>query len=237
MTPALRPVVLVGSAEYDVGLNRMGKAQIEAQFPVGTRLQITAQARRYLPFFEYWTIWGYFSPVAYHEVELRTAWEATEGLNLWGAGAYRAYAHHNTEIFLEPLKGRGWRAVVGAEWDMADNLRVSGTLNAEGPVGAFGLAGDASVDWQASPSIALSLHGVLLEQIEEFRVGAGVVRGGGLSARGRLRNSLWVSGGAELYQQTQSDRPGRADWTQRRAWLMVQFDIGRDPGLSQGVDR
>jgi hypothetical protein len=231
-TVELRPFVLSASAEYDVGFGRFGKAHIDAQAPLpidGMRLEATV--RRYVPFFEYWTIWGLFSPVAYHEVELRTSYAAGSRVGLWGSGGYRRYEPHNTQTFLRPLEGQSWRGGAGAQWQLPGALSADAAVRVEGPVGAFTLSSDAALQWRATPRLDVSAHGLLLQQIEEFRVGAGAVVGGGLGADFQLRDDLHLAGGFALYRQTEQDRPGRADWTQRRGWLSVRVDIGREPGL------
>jgi hypothetical protein len=233
-TVALSPLVLAGSIEYDVGYGRLGKANLDVHVPLPVaNLRLEATARRYLPFFEYWTIWGLFSPVGYHEAELRTSWTGGR-FGLWGAGAYRRYEPHHTQTFLRPLEGRSLRLAAGGEWQLPESLRVDAALRMEGPVGAFSFAGDAAVHWRATPRLDVSLHGTILEQLEEFRLGAGVVGGGGLAGAFRLRDDLHVAGGLELYRQTQVDRPLGANWTQRRGWFSVRLDVGRDPGLQRG---
>lgn len=231
-TTMLAPVIAAGSAEYDVGLGRLGTLQLDVHFPVpvpGMRMDVTA--RRYVPFFEYWTIWGLFNPVAYHEAELRTTWSATARLGLWATGSWRRYGAHQTQTFLRPLEGRSVRAALGGEWRVPGVLQLDAALRAEGPVGAFSTSVDASAAWRANPRVDVTVHAVLLEQIEEFRVGAGVVGGGGIGADVRITNDLRAAGGFELYRQTQVDRPGRPDWTQRRGWLSLRMEFGRDPGL------
>jgi hypothetical protein len=231
-TSAIRPVMLSGSAEYDVGYGRWGKAHLNAQLPLPERrLHLETTLRRYLPFFEYWTIWGVFSPVAYHEAEVRAGWQAMPGLALWGSTAYRSYAEHHTQTFARPLETEAWRAGIGGEWRVPDVLRLNFALRVEGPVGAYTGAGDAFLEWSVHPRIRLLLHGLVLEQAEEFRLGAGVVAGGGLGGDVRLRDDIRVAGGLEFYRQSQPDRPLGVDWTQRRGWLSVRIDVGRDPGL------
>lgn len=237
-TTALRPFVLAASTEYDVGLGRWGTAVLDAQYPLPSlALRLEATIRRYVPFFEYWTIWGLFSPVAYTEAELRASWNATTRLGLWGSSGYRRYGDHGTQTFLRPLEGRSFRSEAGARVDLPRDVRLNAAVRVEGPVGAFNLGGDVAVDWRVNPRVDLALHGVLLQQIEEFRVGAGVVGGGGAAADVRVTDALSLAGGLELYRQTQQDRPGRADWTQRRAWLSIRLDFGRDPGMPRGEDR
>ena len=234
-TLAIRPLVLSGSAEYDVGLGRLGKADLEVQFPVPrSSVRIEAAARRHLPFFEYWTIWGLFSPVAYHEAELRTSWSPSQSMGLWGSAAYRRYAPHGTQTFLGPLSDEAIRLGLGGAWQSSRDLTVDAALRMEGPVGAFSLTGDASVQWRPRPRVGVTLHALLLEQVEEFRSGAARVAGGGLAADVQASSAFDIGAGLELYHQGQHDRPGAVSWTQRRAWLALRVGVGRDPGLSTG---
>jgi hypothetical protein len=231
-TIALTPFVVAGSAQYDIGLRRWGTLQLDVHFPLrDLGMRVDATARRHVPFFEYWTIWGLFSPVAYHEAELRASWSPTARLGFWGSGAYRSYGAHHTQTFLRPLEGRSLRAAAGGEWRIPNALRVDAAVRVEGPVGAFSVSTDASLEWRASPRIDVTLHAVLLEQVEEFRVGSGVVGGAGVGADVQVANGLRAGGGFELYRQTQPDRIGRADWTQRRGWLSMSLEFGRDPGI------
>jgi hypothetical protein len=236
-TAELRPFVIGGSLEYDVGYGRLGKAHIDARLPLPAYgVQLEATARRYVPFFDYWTIWGVFSPVAYHETELRASWTPGPRLGVWGSGAYRWYGAHHTQTFLAPLEDDAWRAGLGGEWRATDALRVDASLYVEGPLGAFAIAGDAALAWRLAPRFDITAHALVVEQVEEFRVGAGVVAGGGIGADVRLSDELRVAGGGALYRQTQPDRPGAADWTQRRAWFSVRLGLGRDPGLPRGTE-
>ena len=232
-TTAVRPLVVAASAEFDVGFGRFGKAQLDVEYPLpALGLRVEATLRRYLPFFEYWTIWGLFSPVAYHEAELRSSWSATPQMGVWASAAYRRYAAHNTQTFLRPLEGESVRAAAGAEWRIPEVLRFDAAARVEGSVGAFSIGADAAVQWRATSRIDLTLHAALLQQIEEFHVGAGVLGGGGVGADVQLRGDLRMTSGFELYRQTHQDRPGRPDWTQRRAWLSLRLDVGSDPGLA-----
>lgn len=237
-TGAIRPVLVAGSAEYDAGLGRIGKAHLEVQYAVPrSTIRVEAAVRRHLPFFEYWTIWGLFSPVAHHEAELRTSWNPRPRLALWGSAAYRRYAPHETQTFLDPLSDEALRLGAGGTWRMSGDLTVDGALRMEGPVGAFTFGGDAAVQWRPRPRLDLSLHALLLEQVEEFRAGAATVVGGGVGASVQASSTVSVATGLELYHQGQHDRPGSVDWTQRRGWVSLRFDVGGDPGLQREDDR
>jgi hypothetical protein len=234
---ALHPVTLTGSAEYDLGYGRWGRAHIEARWPLRPALAAEARLRRYVPFFEYWTIWGVFSPVAYHEAELRGSWVPARALGVWAAGAYRQYAPHGTQLFGRPLARRSVALQAGGAWRPTDRLGLDASIRAEGPTGAFTFGADAALDWQPTPRVRLSLHSLLAEQLQEFRIGAGVVVGGGAGVDIALVDGLRAYAGGAAYRQLRYDRPGGVDWTQRRGWVSLQWDVGRDPGLQRRSER
>jgi hypothetical protein len=234
-TVALRPVTLNGSVEYDVGLGRLGKAQLDARYPFSAAAAVEARLRRHVPFFEYWTIWGLFSPVAWHEGELRASWSPRETLGVWAAGAYRRYAPHHTQTFGSPLETESLSAQAGGAWRPSERFGVNASLRAEGPVGAFSVGFDAAADYRVSPRVQISAHALFAEQLQEFRVGAGVLAGGGIAADVRLTEVLRAAGGVSAYRQLRYDRPGGLDWTQRRGWASLQWEVGRDPGVPRGA--
>jgi hypothetical protein len=231
-TVALAPLTLNGSVEYDVGFGRWGKAHLDARYPLFPALAVEARLRRHVPFFEYWTIWGLFSPVAYHEAELRASWTPRTSLGGWAAGSYRRYAPHHTQLFGSALETESVSALAGAAWRPSERLALDASLRAEGPVGAFSYGADAAVDWRASPRVQLSAHALLADQLQEFRVGAAALAGAGVSFDVRLMPELRAGGGVSAYRQLRADRPGGLDWTQRRGWAALHWDIGRDPGGS-----
>jgi hypothetical protein len=86
-TSQFRPFMFDATVDWDVGMNRIGKAHATARAPLaGVTLEATA--RRYLPYFELSTIWGFFSPVGYHEVEGRATWRQSPRLSAWASGAW-----------------------------------------------------------------------------------------------------------------------------------------------------
>lgn len=235
-TLALRPVTLRGTVEYDVALDRIGKAQLTAALPLASqRASVEVTARRYAPLFELWTIWGFFSPVAFNEAEIRAAWLPAPGFSVWTTGAYRAYEDTETFILGEPLRDRAWRASAGGFLRLRSSLTLNGSYLAEGPVGAFTSSGDASLAWQPVEGWELSLRGMAAQQIEEFRIGEGVLVGGGIGLGARLTDGIAVSGGFDLMHQTHTNRPTATDWDQRRGWMMLEFDFGRDAGRTRSV--
>jgi hypothetical protein len=237
-TAASRPLILTGNADYDFAFGRIGKAHVTAQLPVmDRRLLLEATARRHVPYFELWTIWGFFSPVAHHEAMLRGTWRATPAVSLWGAGGYRRYEDTGTEVLLDALKDQAFRAELGGAWQLPGAWTLNGSYRWEGPVGAFLTSGDATLTWQASDRVGVALNATAFEQAEEFRIGSGRVFGGGGMADYQVRDGMRVSGGVDLYRHLFQNRPSQVDWTQTRAWMGLELGFGRDPGMNREVGR
>jgi hypothetical protein len=228
---ALQPLTVRGQAEYDFAFGTVGKAHLSVDGPVGPRMRVEATARRYMPLFELWTIWGFFSPVAYHEAELRGSWQAGDRLSAWASGGWRRYDEANATVILRPLERDGIRVGTGARWQTTNTIATTASYRTERGFGAFLSSGDASIDWRPADRLSLSLDASAFQQIEQFRVGEGIVLGGGASADYEMRPALVVSGGAMMYRQTFENRPGIADWNQIRAFAAVRAGFGRDPGI------
>jgi hypothetical protein len=232
-TSQFRPLIADAAIDYDFGFGRIGKAHatVRAAAPFIGGVTLEATARRYLPYYELWTIWGFFSPVAYHEAELRGSWLASDRLGAWLSGGWRRYEEANATVILRPLEQQGIRVTAGARWQPADALQTTFSYRLERGFGAFLSSGDASVEWRPTPRLALSFDGTAFQQIEQFRVGEGIVWGGGPAVDAELRSGLTLSAGASLYRQTFENRPGIANWNQVRAWTALRAGFGRDPGV------
>jgi hypothetical protein len=231
-TSQFLPVMVEGSVDYDVGFNRIGKAHATVRTPVVGGLILEVMGRRYLPYFDMNTIWGFFSPVGYHEAEGRVTWRPAPGVAAWGSAAWRRFEEANATVILRPLERDGTRFMVGANWAVMPGLSVDGSYRMDRGFGAFLSSGDVGMHWQALPRLALSVDATAFQQIEQFRIGEGIVYGGGGSVDIAVTPGLSLSGGATMYRQNFENRPGIEDWNQLRAWTAVRARFGRDPGMS-----
>jgi len=228
---SLGPVRLTGSADYDVAFNVVGKAHLTLGVPVTSAgLLFEVGARRYRPYFELWTIWGFFDPVGYSEVDGRLSWTAGPSLVVWASGGFREYEDTNTQPFLTPLESSTIRAAAGLSWTPAPDWQVEGTYRLERGGGAFLSTFDARARWSAGERISLGLHGTAFQQIEEFRLGEANGFGGGATFGFQLSRRLFLDGGASVYQNLLENRDGRPDWSQARGWTAFRIDLGTEPG-------
>lgn len=228
-TDRLRPFHLRGSVDWDFGFGRVGKAALEVQraFP-SLGLSVALEGRRYVPYFELSTVWGFFSPVAYHEAMARVAWSG-ERVGAWARGGWRTYDEADVAEIFDPLEDHGWRAEVGGDVRLGPRWTVQGSYDVEWGVGAFLSAADARVRFRPRDRVDLSAYATTFQRIAEFRLGDGRVVGGGVDVGLQLREGLRLDGGAAIYRHD-TDRPGEDVWNQTRVWSSLRIDFGEDPG-------
>ena len=231
-TTVLRPLQIAGAADYDVAFNRIGKAHVTARVPLRDgRFNVELTGRRYLPFFELWTIWGVFSPIAYHEAEAQAGGSVTGGLAVWVSARYRKYEDADASVFIVGPKDDAKLFTVRARADVTRTLQIDGEARFENAFGGYLGSGELNASWQPRERLRASGYVTAFQQILEFRTGEAAVFGVGGSLDFELNRSLAVGGGATWYTQKYENRPSAADWNQKRAWAMLEWRFGRDPGL------
>jgi hypothetical protein len=226
----LGPVRMYGALDWDGGFNRIGKAHLTVRSPLPAELGwIELTGRRYLPYFEMSTIWGFFSPTPYHEAEARATVRPARPVTTWASVGWRKYGDPEITVIGPPITDESTRIGVGARWVEGD-LSAFGEYRLELGFGAVLSSGDVELRWQALPGLALSARGSAFQQIEQFRVGENVVVGGGLGADVALPARLRLRSGVDLYRQQYENRPSQADWNQIRAFSVLTVPFGQDPG-------
>ncbi len=230
----VRRARLTGSVDYDFAFGRVGKGRLTVMMPLQDgRWMVEATARRYVPYFQLSTIWGFFEPVSYSEAELRGSWSARPDLALWASGGWRTYGETNATTVFRPLKDEGWRVGAGARWELGDGWSMDGSYRLEWGPGAFLSSVDLGMRYHASDRLGLSAHGTTFQQVEEFRLGDGRAVGGGLSADLVLTDRITVAGGASVLRHRDGGTRSTSPWSQSRAWSSLRIGVGEDPGLSQ----
>lgn len=227
-----------GSADYDFSFEQVGKGHVTVSSPLsGGHWLIEVSGRRYVPYFELSTIWGFFEPVSYSEVLVRTGWSPSTRFGLRMAGGWRTYGDTGTPVVFEPLSDTGWRADVGARLQLDDAWVLDARYQLEWGPGAFLSTGDVSARYQATERLTASANAITFQQIEEFRLGDGRAFGVGVSGDYRFRQDASVSTGVSTIRHRGGDDVFTSRWNQTRAWMSLRFDIGRDPGLANRRNR
>lgn len=221
------------SADWDFAFGRVGKAEVRVRAPaIGPGVTLEAAFRRYVPYFELWTIWGYFDPVGYYEGELVAGWALDARMGATLSASLRRYEDAEAPIILQPLKENARALQVAGWYQVAPTLALDGYYRIEHGFGGFLSAADVSANWRAVERATITAHGTFFQQIQEFRAGEGVVFGAGGSADFRVTDRATIAGGAMLYRQSFTNRAGQPDWNQKRAWLSLRLAFGSDPGMA-----
>lgn len=224
------------SLAWDVSAREVNEARLQLSRPLSSRITASVEARRHRPFFEAWTIWGAFSPVAFDEARATLAWRNGSGsLGFDARGARRRYDETNAGLETAPLKEGGWRAGAGAEWLPDEKWLVHADYDVDIGFGASRSDIAAGARWMPDESRWLGVVATALQHIYEFRVGTGRVNGVRLEGGTRIAAGARLVADAALHAQQLSGTGSSPDWSQRRFSLRLEWTVGRDPGA--GVTR
>ena len=232
----LGPIEAEFSADYDVAFNHLGSANLSLRYPLLDRsLILEATARRYRPFFELWTIWGFFSPVGYREAELQAAWRPSQRVDLTVQAGLRNYEETDADAFLVAPEGDTRRLTVRSRVQLPRAIDLDAEYRLEHGFGAFVNSGELTTGWRPHERLRVGTYATAFQQILEFRTGNAIVLGLGAHADARISSRINLAGGITLYRQNIDNRPSGADWNQTRAWAALEFGFGGDPGLAARV--
>lgn len=214
-------VVVETSTDYDLARGTFDEARLRVQGTAHRRLSVAAEVRHRQPFFELWTIWGAFAPVGFDEGRLQAWWDATPGVRLDAAAAYRDYRETHTGLQTAPIEGDGWRAQAGAQWTRAA-WSAGAAARLHWGYGAYRSSVDATAQRQFGRRTAAGVFASATQQFMEFRFGDGQTQGGGTDLRIGIRDVL-VRGAVAWYRHGFDNRPGFQDYAQWRASLAVTY--------------
>ena len=87
--------------DWDVAFDRIGRAHLTASYPLASAgVLLEGTLRRYVPYFQLSTIWGYFSPVAYSEALLSASFEPLAETSARVSAGVRRYGDPSRSDFL-----------------------------------------------------------------------------------------------------------------------------------------
>ncbi len=238
VTSALPGVMVSGSLDYDFAFSRLGKGHLTLSVPLlqGHWL-LEATARRYVPYFSLSTIWGYFAPVSYTEVQGRLSWSASPTLSAWATTGWRQYGDAGTAVVLRPLENRGNTASAGLAWQPAERWAVRGSYELQWLPGAFLSSANASVQWKPLERVSVAATGTTFQQIEQYRLGDGRAYGGGLDLSVGVTDRASLTGGMSIIRLESRGGSVNSPWNQTRAWTGLRIAVGSDPGMADGRTR
>lgn len=232
---------LDASLAWDLSLADVNEARLRVGRQLPWRLAGTLEARRHRPFFESWTIWGVFSPVAFDELRAHLGWRSASGrFQVDLRGARREYEETGEGFSATPLRGDGWRAGAGAAWAPRPHWLVYADYDIDIGFGASRSDVAGGARWMPDENrwLGVALSG--FQNIYEFRVGTGRVTGLLVEGASRIGTDVRVVADGAIYAHRLTSGAPATDWSQRRLSLRLEWTVGRDPGLPagrEGADR
>ena len=223
---------LRSSVDYDVPFDRLGKAHLTLQRALGSgRYLLELEARRYVPYFELSTIWGFFSPVPFHEGRIRLNGGFGPDTGFRVAFAVRGYSDPGTTTVFAPMEDMGYRGEVGFLWSPTERVQVDLGYDVDYGSSAFLHAFDGSVTVDWLPDLRTRLFGTSFQQFESYRLGDGRAIGGGLGVEWTLSDRVRLDGMWSLIRQDHGRGADDDVWNQNRATVGFRYEFGSDPGL------
>jgi hypothetical protein len=222
---------------YDLLATEVNEARAGVSRELPANVSLTVDVRRYRPFFEAWTIWGAFSPVAYDEGRATVGWRAEDGvLRIDARGGWRRYGETDAGLESTPLRTSGWRAGVSAEWMRGRALLAHADYNIDVGFGASRSDAVAGVRW--TPDERVTVGGTLsaLQNIYEFRIGTGRIYGAGIEGSMRVSRDARLVVNAAFHAHRSSNGAPVTNWGQRRIATRLEWTLGGDPG-AQAIRR
>ena len=221
---------VAGGVDYNLAEGRFGTADVTLSW-LRQRVALTAGARRYVPYFSLWTLWGAFSPVPYSAVNASAEYRVSDRLSVSGRGERYEYADAEvTTALVSGLRDRGWRgsiratATSGPRWTMHANAGIE-----RGP-GASGRFFDGAVAFTPAARFAFDLYGGTLARPLELRYYDATSRWIGARGEWRLgtQERLWADA---AFVDDQRERPdaGGSSLSQVRLRAGMTLDFGSNP--------
>jgi hypothetical protein len=231
----LRPArhwALTGGAEYNLAEGVWGSADAALKYNA-LWAGGSVGYRRYRPFFDLWSIWAAFSPVAYNSFVASGNLTPVRGIQLRGRVEYYRFESADAPSGLVSVENDGTRWSAGATLTRIRGWAFDLGYDLDKGVGARGDGWDASVGWNPIPRLSLRAYGATLDRPLELRFDDARVRWAGLDTDLRLRPDLSIGlGGMYVYEDRRRSDTAAFDWNQARITAHVTYVFG-----SGGADR
>jgi hypothetical protein len=230
LTAVLRPaehVSVTGSTEYDLGQGLWGTSDLFLRYG-SDRFNADGGVRRYRPFFELWTIWGAFSPVAYTAIDGSISL-AIRSIRLRASGERYWFDDSGAETALASYADHGWRQSLSVTAPLSPVLTLEGGYHRDSGPGASSRTWDGRITWLPTPALTLSAFGSTFTRPLELRFNDAQVDAVGIDAAFRASERLQVAlTGAQYFEDRRRPDAGAFDWNQFRLHARITWVFGSD---------
>jgi hypothetical protein len=158
-----------GGLDYNIAEGHLGNADVTLSY-LRQRYSLSAGGRRYRPYFSLWTLWGAFSPVPYNAVNVSGEMRVTGKVSLNGRAERYRYESAEISTGLVPqLEDGGWRARLGANAELSEQLAFTGNFGIERGPGASARSADASLAYTPGERFSIDVYAGTLSRPLELR--------------------------------------------------------------------
>ncbi len=209
-----------GGVDRDLALDEWGTAEGRVgRRDDGIVRHVAVGARRYRPHFDLWTIWGAFSPVAYHSTFAEADAAPHETLTLGGRIERWDYDDTEADAPLVATEDDGWRWTLRGALQLPGGWQLGSAAHQEFGAGASSRGGEGSVTRRFARGSA-TLYGGWLQRPLEFRFDEAEVTTWGGRGVLDVTDAFSLAGDVRLVDESR-DRPDAAafDWDQVRVGL------------------
>lgn len=219
--------------KYDLAADVVNLGRLALSVPLGAGFTGRGELRKYVPFFELWTIWGAFSPVGFDEARLRVDWMSPTGrASAHASGGYQKYGDTGAEApEAYGIRDDAWRLSAGGRVNLLQDVTLNGEYRYQEGYGSSRHGGDASAQWTLGRRLYLAATGTVFETFSEFQIGSGRVFGAGVQGAAPIGPAT-LQGGVMFYKHDYIGRPSILDLNQTRVNLTLEIPFGKDPGLN-----
>lgn len=228
-----------GAVEANLAAGELNELRLRLRAPPYRSTSVSAEVRRYRPYFELWTIWGAFSPVGFDEGRIEAVWAGARGdLIVRGEAGYRSYEDTGMDTGAGRFRTNGWSVGTRASWAPTRPWRFDGSYRVEVGFGAARSEGHLGVQRRLVDRGYLALRALAFQRLYEFRLDHGVVLGLGAETSLALTDRTRLVGTLAAYRHVDRGDRSDMDWTQMRGSLRVRWTVGTEPGSTpRGGDR
>lgn len=224
---------VTAEAQADLASSALNELLLRASRPLSASISGSIEAAHSTPFFPLWTIWGVFSPVGYDEARANASWRsADDDVSIAFRGGYRRYQDTHTGVGFVPLRDDGWTVIGSGTWRVRPSWELTGSYRRDIGFGASKSDGNAGVRWEHADGAWLGVTASALQTIYEFRVDDGYVGGAALDGALPISPNVRLAAQVALYRHIGTNASPLVDWSQRRAFMRLEWLAGRDPGMS-----
>ncbi|MDT8340953.1 MAG: hypothetical protein RQ751_05525 [Longimicrobiales bacterium] len=220
-----------GTFEADLASHTVNEALLRTRATLTRSLGLQAWVRRYQPFFELWTIWGAFSPVAFTEFGTGGSWSPSGTRATFGlSGSWRTYGETSASSTFGNTRSTAWRISATGAGPITQTLTLQGRYGSDVGFGAARSFGGLRIQWDLREGSHLGASIEVSETDFEFRVEGGTVYGAGVDGSIRLADRTALRGGLTAYRHGGDDSGSAPNWSQLRGFIRFDWALGSEAG-------